>query len=166
VGKKHRHKPGREARRAKPVETDRAKPAEADRAKPAEAAVAPPAGATALEDAAPSSGRVDHLDPLGALAAARAALEDCQRAIERRVGEARAAGLSWKRIGEALAVSPQAAHQRYGRALHAEESEHQPVQTPSSETGPSLSESVHATSVFGSPSPAAPSSEFLETPSE
>ena len=38
----------------------------------------------------------------------------CEQRITQDVADARRAGLSWKRIGATLGISPQAAQQRYG----------------------------------------------------
>lgn len=53
----------------------------------------------------------DYLDTVSRVVARRNALE---REIAVCVSAARAAGVPWSRIGEALGVSKQAAQQRYG----------------------------------------------------
>jgi hypothetical protein len=57
---------------------------------------------------------------VGAALAATAALRDAaDRKLFELVGFARSAGASWASIGEALGVSTQAAHQRFGPKLAA-----------------------------------------------
>jgi hypothetical protein len=53
------------------------------------------------------------LDPLAGLVAARAAREDFERAEAVAWIKARAAGHSWRVLGDAIGVSRSAAHQRY-----------------------------------------------------
>jgi hypothetical protein len=64
---------------------------------------------------------------VGAALVATAALRDAaDRKLFELVGFAREAGASWAAIGEALGVTTQAAHQRYGSKV-----------TPKSRPGPS-----------------------------
>lgn len=66
-----------------------------------------------FEDYEPAPGDevavAEHLLRRGALARARS-----ERQIAEAVDAARRAGISWKRIGIELGISPQAAQQRYG----------------------------------------------------
>ena len=59
----------------------------------------------------------DELTVGAALAATAALREAADRKLFELVGFAREAGASWSSIGEALGVTTQAAHQRYGPKL-------------------------------------------------
>jgi hypothetical protein len=65
--------------------------------------------ATKLADQASSR---DPADGLAAVASLRVLLESLE---ELQVGNARALGWSWEEIGQALGVTKQAVHRKYGR---------------------------------------------------
>jgi hypothetical protein len=72
-----------------------------------------------MQSAAPGGVDFDSIggSPLGAIAAARAMAAAADAALQRAVDQARAAGLSWREIGDALETSRQAAFQRFGRPV-------------------------------------------------
>lgn len=59
--------------------------------------------------------QIDDEDPLRALQAARALRAELERIEAVHVRRARVAGLPWAQIADALQVSKQAVHKKYGR---------------------------------------------------
>jgi len=54
---------------------------------------------------------------LASMRRARTTIREADRTIGYEVGAARNAGATWEQIGEALAITKQAAQQRYGRTF-------------------------------------------------
>ncbi len=66
-------------------------------------------------EAARTSGALEPLDPLAAVAAAFESRAWAEKHLADRIAEARAAGCSWASIGAMLGTSGEAARQRYGK---------------------------------------------------
>lgn len=67
-----------------------------------------------LDTLEPSRTRADDSSDLAAIADAVAEVADAERRVREAVRVARANGRSWARVGVALGVSRQSAHERYG----------------------------------------------------
>ena len=76
------------------------------------------AAETWLDSLDPETTPAEDIADLQAVAAAVNDRDAAEQRVREAVDAARANGRSWGRIGIALGVSRQAAHERYGRATH------------------------------------------------